>query len=77
MKLIAQIFGIVAVLLFALSYQPKKRTSIIILNATSRVLYVLQYIMLGAFAGAVLDVMGLIASVIAGQKRKFNDKNKS
>ena len=76
MELAAQIVGITAVLLFALSYQPKKRSTIIALNATSRVLYVIQYIMLGAFAGAILDVVGLIAAIIVGQKDKFKHHRK-
>ena len=75
MELAAQIVGIIAVLLFAISYQPKKRAAIITLNATSRVLYVIQYIMLGAFAGAILDVVGLVASVIASQKSKLKNKS--
>ena len=66
--LIANIIGVFAVVLFLLSYQQKKRRNILIFNATSRVLYVLQYIMLSAFEGAVLDVLGIIISVAAHKK---------
>ena len=65
MKLIAQIVGIFAVITFLLSYQQKKRKSIIALNATSRVLYIIQYMMLGAFEGAALDVAGTVSSLAA------------
>lgn len=68
MKLVAQAVGIIAVVLFLLSYQQKKRKNIIILNAISRGLYIIQYIMLGAFSGAVLDVAGTISSVLAEKK---------
>ena len=63
--LIPQAVGFVAIIFFFLSYQLKKRKSIILCNLTSRVLYILQYLLLGAFSGAVLDVLGAIVSVVA------------
>ena len=68
MEIFAQIVGLFAVALFLLSYQQKTRKNIILLNATSRVLYIIQYIMLGAFSGAALDVLGTLASVLAHKK---------
>ncbi len=70
MKIIANIIGIAAVAIFVLSYQLKTRQGIIFFNAGSRVLYVLQYILLGAFEGAVLDVVALLVSVLAQNKNK-------
>ena len=70
MNYIAQITGLLAVTLFLLSYQQKKRKNIILLNATSRVLYIIQYIMLGAFEGAALDILGTISSLVAQNKDK-------
>ena len=67
-NIIAQIVGLVAVAIFFLSYQQKKRNNIILLNVISRCLYILQYLLLGAFSGALLDIMGAIASAIAGKK---------
>ena len=68
MNLIPQIIGLLAVGTFLLSYQQKRRNNIIALNVLSRCLYIVQYLLLGAFAGAVLDVLGAVASVIAGKK---------
>ena len=65
---IPQIIGLFAVATFLLSYQLKRRQSIIICNVSSRCLYILQYLMLGAISGAVLDVLGAAASVIAERK---------
>lgn len=65
---IAQVVGLFAIATFLLSYQQKRRRNIIILNATSRALYILQYILLGAFEGAVLDVLGIFASLVAQKK---------
>lgn len=63
-----QILGLLAVATFLLSYQQKKRKNIIITNVFSRLLYILQYLLLGAFSGAVLDVLGMISSLIAERK---------
>ena len=60
--------GVLAVILFLLSYQQKTRIRIIVFNTASRLLYILQYIMLGAFEGAALDILGAVSSVIAGKK---------
>lgn len=68
MIVFAQIIGLFAVATFLLSYQQKKRKNIIIWNVTSRVLYIIQYILLGAFEGAVLDILGTISSVAAQKK---------
>lgn len=70
MKIAANIIGITAVAMFVLSYQMKTRRGIIFFNAGSRVFYVLQYILLGAFEGAVLDIVALLVSVLARHKDK-------
>ena len=66
--LIPQAVGILAVATFLLSYQQKKRRNIILLNSLSRVLYILQYLLLGAYAGAVLDVLGTLSSLRAAKQ---------
>ncbi len=65
---IANAVGVVAVLLFVLSYQLKTRRSIILCNVLSRGLYVVQYLLLGAFSGAVLDILGMGVSLLAQKK---------
>ena len=62
MEFLATVLGILAVAMFVLSYQLKSRANIILFNAGSRVLYVAQYILLGAFEGALLDVIALFVS---------------
>ena len=66
----AHILGILAVVTFLLSFQLKTRKNIIIVNLTSRLLYILQYLLLGAFEGAVLDFMGFVLSLVAKYKEK-------
>ena len=71
MKLTATIVGLMAVAVFVLSYQLKTRRSIIIFNAGLRVLYVAQYILLGAFGGAPLDLVALLVSIVCKKVRKI------
>ena len=68
--IIPQIIGIAAVVAFLASYQMKHRRGIILLNVVSRALYILQYLLLGAISGAVLDILGAIASILASKKRR-------
>ena len=68
--ILSQIAGILAVITFIMSYQMKTRKGIIAVNATSSILYVLQYVMLGAFEGAALDIMSALATIVAHNKDK-------
>ena len=68
--MVALIVGILAVAFYLLSYQMKRRKYIIIVNATSSFLYILQYILVGAFEGAILDSLALVSAVGAGYKDK-------
>lgn len=68
MKQTAFIVGILAVILYFMGYQQNKRSRIILLNASSRILYIIQYILLEAFEGAMLDVVGIISSLLAQKK---------
>lgn len=66
MEIIANIVGLIAVILFTVSYQFKKKSGIIICSVLSRASYVLQYVLLGAFTGAVIDLTAGIVSYCAG-----------
>lgn len=68
--ILAQIIGVMATTTYVLSYQQKKRKNIVLVNAMSNIFYVLQYILLGAFEGATLDVLSTVSSVAAHNKDK-------
>ena len=68
MLILSQILGLLAVATFLLSYQQKQRRNIILCNVVSRVLYILQYLLLGAYSGAVLDVLGALSSILAEKR---------
>ena len=67
MTILATIIGFCAVLMFVLSYQLKSRSGIILFNAGSRILYVTQYILLGAFEGALLDIVAFGVSLLCAK----------
>lgn len=66
--IIPQIVGIIAVALFLWSFQLKKRRQIVFVTCVTNCLYVLQYFLLGAFSGAILDVLATVSSFFAGKK---------
>lgn len=68
--IVAQIVGFAAVFLYLLSFQLKKRSQIVWVTCVSNVLYVLQYFMLGAFSGAILDILSAVSSFFAGKKHE-------
>ena len=68
MLIVSQIIGLGAVGLYLLSYQLKKRKQIVWTTCISNVLYVLQYVLLGAFSGAIMDTLSTVGSFLAGKK---------
>ena len=66
--IISQVIGLSAVGLYLLSYQLKNRKQIVWTTFFSNALYVLQYVLLGAFAGAVMDALCAVGSFLAGKK---------
>ena len=70
MKEIAFVVGICAVAFYALSYLQRNRNTIVLFALISRVLYVAQYVLLGAYAGAVLDVLSAISITLCERRDK-------
>lgn len=68
MLIASQIIGVGAVALYLLSFQLKKRGQIVWATCLSNVLYVTQYVLLGAFSGAILDGLSAISSFFAAEK---------
>jgi len=68
LKQLATVFGILAVVFFGLSFQCRKRRDILLINLISRIFYILQYLLLGAFEGAIFDLIGALAALPAKAK---------
>lgn len=67
--IISQVIGLTAVGLYLLSYQLKKRKQIVWVTCISNGLYVLQYVLLGAFSGAALGSLIAILSIVTSMIR--------
>lgn len=77
MEKLALFVGLAAVFLYLLSFQFPKRRAIIACNVASRVLYILQYLLLSAFEGAAMDISAIPSSVLAARKQlPFVSKHK-
>ena len=76
--IVAQVLGFCAVGLYLLSYQLKKRSQIVWVTFFSNLFYVVQYFLLGAFSGAVMDILSTVAALLAANKHspRFSKYNK-
>ena len=70
---IAQILGIGAMLLGILSFQCMKARNYYIMAALSGLLFSVNYIMIGAFTGAVLNFLSIIRAFIFVNKKRCRD----
>ena len=70
LEIIATVVGGFAAAIYIVSYQCRKRKWILFLGALSRTLFILQYILLGAFSGAVLDLIAILAALLAEKKER-------
>lgn len=73
-EIIAQVIGIVAMMFNVLSYQGKKQRTVITFQLFGAILFSVNYMMLGATVGGILNILGAIRAVvfIFGDKFKAN-----
>jgi len=63
-EIVAQIVGIFGMLLSVLSYQQKGKARILTFQLLGSVLFVVNFFMLGAFSGAILNLVAIIRALI-------------
>jgi hypothetical protein len=68
MQVIANIVGLLAIGVFNISYQFKKRIQILLCSTFSRLLFVVQYILLGSWQGVAMDLVATVVSLVAGKR---------
>lgn len=64
MALAAQIFGFLGLALSIAAFQFKKHQNIVLLKLSSELVFAIQYILLGAWTGAVLDFISVIRNYL-------------
>lgn len=70
-EIIAQIIGIVAMAFNILSYQGKKQSTVIALQLFGGLLFAVNFLMLGAVVGGILNIIATIRAVIFLFKEKL------
>lgn len=74
MFIIAQIIGLIIVILSLIGLQQKSGERFLFYQITINLLYVVQYILLGAITGAVICVISTIRCIIFWKYKKENRK---
>lgn len=68
MEIIANVVGLLAIGVFNISYQFKKRMQMLLCTVASRLLFILQYVLLGSIQGAAMDIVATVVSLVAGKR---------
>lgn len=63
-EIIAQIIGIIAMMFNILSYQGKKQRTVITMQLFGASLFAINFLMLGATIGGILNILGVIRAVV-------------
>ena len=63
-EIIAQAFGIIGMLMSILSYQQKGKARILTFQLLGSVLFVVNFFLLGAFSGAILNFVAIVRALI-------------
>ena len=68
---IAQLFGIIALVVLIMSFQKNKKDTLLKYQIFSSLLFALQYLFLNAISGCLMNLMTMVRNLIY---KKFNDK---
>ena len=72
-EIVAQIIGIAAMVFNIISYQGKKQSTVIALQLVGGALFAINYLMLGAIVGGLLNIIATVRAIIF----LFKDKLKA
>ena len=75
MDIIIQIIGVLALTANFVSFQVKKHRHILFFRTVNEGLFILQYFLLGAFSGSVLNIVGCVRNIIFAKQVIHNKKN--
>ncbi len=71
MEFLAQIIGIVAMIINISSFQCKKNKNLFILIGIGSMLFSINFLLLGAYVSAVYNIISIIRSALALNKKSF------
>lgn len=64
MKEVAQVFGLIGMIIFATSVQFKNKDKIVLLQLFANIFYAFQYLCLGTYTAALMDFITFIRSLL-------------
>lgn len=70
-EIIAQVFGIFGMAMNILSYQRKEQKQIIFMQLIGSVFFAVNYLLIGAFVGALLNISGIIRATVYCKRDTF------
>ena len=74
-EITAQVIGILAMIMNCLSYQQKGRNGILFFQLGGSILFSINFFMLGAISGAILNLVGIARVLVFLSKEKLNAKH--
>lgn len=72
--IISQVFTVISYIFLALTYHSKSRMTVLTLNFLSQIMFVVSYILLGAWSGLAMVIVALIRNIIFIVDEKKNGK---
>ena len=70
MEILIQVIGIIAMIVGAISLAQKNTKTVIVIQIISTGLFGIHYFLLGAYAGAALNILSLLRNLVIRQKHK-------
>ena len=74
-EIVAQIMGIVGMAINCLSFQNKKAHMVIVFQLFGSMFFAINYFMISAFSGAILNVLGIVRAIVFLFEKKLNTKH--
>lgn len=68
---VAQVIGFIAMACGIISFQSKRRTNILLFQTTSNLLWVVHFLLLGAFSAVLANVIGILRNLVYMQRGKY------
>ena len=75
MDLVAQIIGIVAMILTCFSFQCKEKKNVLIFQMCGSSLFTINFFLLGAYSGALLNALGIFRAIVFINEKTFRPKH--
>ncbi len=69
-EIIGQIVGFIAMAIIVISYQQKTHKNILLFQMVSGLLFTVHFLLLGAYTGAIMNLLGALRSLVYSNREK-------